>query len=189
MRRSFKIVLGLLLVVLITGAIFIVFNIKQLNCSLFNFSIIDVMSLLTSVIIGFGLTYLISISFSKENKKNEIIEESLKDIKEDYAHLMQQLMKYRNIKVSDNFRKYILVVLKNIDKDISILMRLCSDKNHMKKSINNLIKKRSDFNYIVTGDMFLVGLEINDSYLEKCSEKYYLIKQSISQCKLELYNN
>lgn len=189
MRKSFKIVFGLLLAVLITGTVAIVLNIEQLNCSLFDFSIIEVMSLLTSVIIGFGLTYLISISFSKESKKNEIIEESLQDIKEDYTHLMQQLMKYRNTKVSDNFRKYILIVLKNIDKDISILMRLCSDKNHMKKSITNLIKKRSDFNYIVTGDMFSIGLEINDLYLEKCSERYYLIKQSITQCKLELYNN
>lgn len=188
MRKSFKIIIFLLSLVLIIGAVFSLINIKH-NNSLFNFSIIEVMSLLTSVIIGFGLTYLVSITFSKESKKNEIIEESLRDIKDDYNYLMQQFMKNRNNEITENFRNYVLIILKNIDKDISILMKLCSDKSHMKKSIKDLIKRRSDFNYISTGDMFSVGLKINDVYLEKCSEKYYFIKQTLSQCKLELYNN
>ena len=189
MRKSFKIVLVSLISILMIGSVFILCNLKYVKKSLFDFSIVEVMSLLTSVIIGFGLTYLVSVSFSRESKKNEVIEESLKDIKDDYGHLMQQFIKNRNTKITDNFRNYILMILKNIDKDISILVKLCKDKPQMKKPIKDMIKKRSDFNYAATGDLFSTGLILKDSYLDKCTEKYYLIKQALTQCKLELYNN
>ena len=188
MRRSFKIILLLLLAVMTIGAVFIFYNIGNIKCSLFDFSIIDAMSLLTSVIIGFGLTYLVSISFSKESKKNEIIEEALKDIKDDYGHLMQQFIRMRNNNVTDNFRSYILIFLKNIDKDILILRNLCSDKKYMGAYIKKLINNRADFNYVATGDGFTSGQSVTDVFIEQCSEKYYLVKQTISQCKLELYN-
>lgn len=188
MRKSFKIVLGLLFLVLAAGTLFIVFNIGRLNCALFNFSVIDIMSLLTSVIIGFGLTYLISVSFSRESKKNEIIEESLKDIRDDYSHLMHEFMRHRNCEVTENFRNYVLIVLKNIDREIAILKNLCIERTNMNKPIGRLIKIRFDFSFIASGDNLSTGNVISDSFIKHCSEKYYLTKQSISQCKLELYN-
>lgn len=188
MRKSFYVVLALLLAVMVAGIVFILMNLKHITCSLFDFSIIDVMSLLTSVIIGFGLTYLVSVSFSKESKKNEIIEESLTAIKDDFAYIMQQFMKLRNNMVTDNFRSFMLLVLKNVDKDIAILMRLCAKRNNMKQPVKALIKQRSDFNYLATGDNLTTGQVLSDTFIEECSKKYYLIKQTISQCKVELYS-
>lgn len=187
MRKSFKIVLFCLFFALLPGNIYIVVNHK--NIVLLQFSIVDIMSLWTSVIIGFGLTYLVSVSFSKESKKNEIVEDALKDVKGDYAYLMQQFMKFRNKIVTDNFRNYILLFLKNIDKDILILRKLCFERKNMDVAMNNLIKMRSDFHYVTTDDDFSVGIPITDSFIEKCSEKYYFVKQAITQCKLELFNS
>lgn len=187
MRKSFKVIIIFISIVLFLGIISICFNFNKIDCSLFQFSIIDAMSLLTSIIIGFGLTYLISVSFSKESKKNEIIEESLSAIKDDFTYLMQQLIKNRNLKIDENCRFYFLVLSKNTDKDIHILQDLCSNNKYMEQSILELLKSRGDFNYIVTGDNLVAGAVITDDFIEKCSEQYYLIKQNIFQCKVQLY--
>lgn len=188
MRKSFLIIFWLLIAVVICGALPICFNVARIKNSLFEFSIIDVLSFLTSVIIGFGLTYLISVSFSRESKTNEIIEESLVMIKEDFAHLMQYLMNGRNKKITESVRFHILFASKNTDKDISILKDMCEKKDFMHKPLKALLRARCDFNYIITGDNLIENQLICDSFIEKVSEQYYIIKQSIFQCKIGLYN-
>lgn len=186
MQKSFKIT-GLILFAIYAVCLTTAFFIKgQMRTVLFNFTIIDVMSLLTSVVIGFVLAYFISVSLPKENKKNEIIEESLKAIKDDFSYLMQQFFKSRNLEINENFRSYILILTKNIDKDIFILVQLCSEKS-MENYLENLLNYRRNFNYVATGDDLIVGNKLSDSFIESCSEKYYLIKQTLFQCKIELY--
>ncbi|MDE5613231.1 MAG: hypothetical protein K2I74_01075, partial [Treponemataceae bacterium] len=86
------------------------------------------------------------------------------------------------------FRTYILLVSKNIDKDISILNELCKNKSHIKKAVGELINCRRNFNYLLTGDNLTAGQSVTDEYIEECSNNYYLLKQYIFKCKLELYN-
>lgn len=188
MRKSFKIILFFIFAILITGILIICFNFEKVKCNLFQFSIIDAMSLLSSVTIGFGLTYLISISFSRESKKNEIIEESLSAIKNDFVYIMQQFIKERNAIINENKRTYFLLLAKNTDKDISILNKLCVEHKNMQKPLKKLLEERRNFHYIATGDQLVQGTVITDDFIDKCSEHYYLIKQNIFQCKIELYN-
>lgn len=189
MRRSFKVILFSLVTIFVAGGIVVFFNFNKTKCSLFDFSIIDVMALLTSVVIGFGLTYLISVSLSKESKRNEIAIEIINAIKDDFAFIMQQLVKRRNIIIDNNIRSYFLLLSKNTDKDIAILKEIYEKNSYPKKiALDNLLIQRSNFNYILTGDDLVADVAISEQFVDECAKKYYLIKQALFQCKFEIYN-
>lgn len=189
MRRSFIVISFFISLILVTGGVLILVHRNQVKCFLYNFSIIEVMALLTSIVIGFGLTYLISVSLAKESKKNEVATEILSAIKDDFAFIMQQLVKNLNRNINDNIRSYFLLLSKNTDKDLSILNEIYEKNSYLKNtSLKELLKLRSDFNYILTGDNLISGITISEKFVEECSEKYYLVKQAIFRCRFEINN-
>lgn len=86
-------------------------------------------------------------------------------------------------------RSYLLSLSNMTDKDIVILCNICKGMKHMDEPISDLKEKRANFHYFVTGDRLTNGNTVSDEYAATNMDNYYLIKQSILQCKVKLFIN
>ncbi|WP_315601657.1 hypothetical protein [Treponema socranskii] len=189
MKKKLIILLSIQLVILAIGIIISVYNREKIYPFFFNFSLIDLLILLSSSTTGVLLTYIIAISYSKENKKNEIVEEVLSAIKRDLTHIMKCIFQNKGHRINENMRSYLLSLSNMTDKDIVILCNICKGMKHMDEPISDLKEKRANFHYFVTGDRLTNGNTVSDEYAATNMDNYYLIKQSILQCKVKLFIN
>lgn len=153
----------------------------------YSFSIIDVVSVLSTIVIGTFLSYAISISFQKEEHVNAIAEEALSVLQNDFDTIVQYLDKNKGKTVTKPIRQQILAFQKTCDMDMNVLLTVCKSSKNTEKTKDELKNSRSNFSYKLTGDDIDIGKRINDGYIDACMDNYHFVKQSIFRFKVSLY--
>lgn len=187
MRKSF-IVLVSFLVILFLSVLWLSFwKWDMLKNTFFSYSLIDIANYITTLIVGFFLTYIIAVPFQKEIKEKDILSEAIIEVQNDLTTIMEYLYKIKGQMITDQQREYILTLSKITDKDINFLMNMSFKSKVIEKNISNIVKIRGDFSFILTGDNLVTNQPIADVYIETCSLQYYQLKQQLMECRVNLY--
>ena len=186
MQPKYKIIIYALLGILLVGIVLILFNIKKID-NFFSFSLLDLLNLLTTMIIGFFFTYIVSVSLQRETKENEVFEELLSNINEDAKKLVDILEEHCNQQISEDLRAHVLVMDGILTADVFAFRKLCiKNQKFSENDFSEIIKTRRDFHVVLTGDYLGEGKKVSLPYLQKTLQYYYELQQHIFNFKLKM---
>lgn len=154
----------------------------------FDYTLLDCVNIVSTLIIGFVFTYTISVSLQAESKKNEIFQECLSSASENARKIIIYLEENSNKTITNEIRMHILTMFQVLSADIATYIKLCPNKNQLTAVQNELLQKRKDFNNFLTGDALAINKLITEKYLYKNIKAFYNLQNCIFKCKLELNN-
>ena len=187
MRKSF-IVLVSFLVILFLGVLWLsVWKWDMLKNTFFSYSFIDIANYITTLLVGFFLTYIITVPFQKEIKEKDILSEAIIEVQNDLTTIMEYLYKKKGERITNQKRNHILTLSKITDQDIVFLKEISLKNKTIKKNIENILTIRREFSYTLTGDCLIVKKILSDKYIDSCSKEYYQLKQQLMECRVNLY--
>lgn len=183
-KRYIAILIALGLLCLTTFILSLIFkdNIKNF----FDYTLLDCVNLLATLIIGFVFTYTISVSLQAESKKNQIFEECLSSASENARNIITYLEENTNKTITNEIRMHILSMFQVVSADISTYIQLCKNNNQLTAAQKELLQKRKDFNNFLTGDALAINKILSEQYLYKNLKAFYNFQNCIFKCKLEL---
>ena len=152
----------------------------------FDYTLLDCVNLVATLIIGFVFTYTISVSLQAESKKNEILQECLSSVSENARNIIKYLEEYNNKIITNEIRMHILSMFQVLSADIATYIQFCKNKKQLTIAQNELAQKRKDFNNILTGDSLAINKLITEQYLYKNIKAFYNLQNCIFKCRLEL---
>ena len=132
MRKKYTLIL-ISLGILCFGTLLISFIYRNRITSFFDFSLLDCVNFLATMIIGFIFSYTISVSLQSETKKNTIYEESLSAASETARKIITYLENNSNKTITLEMRMHILAMFQILSADIGTYTLLSKNNNTLTK--------------------------------------------------------
>lgn len=183
-KRYLAILITLGILCLTTLIISLVFKSKIGN--FFDYTLLDCVNLIATLIIGFVFTYTISVSLQVESKKNEVFEECLSSASENARNIITYIENNSNQIITNEIRMHILSMFNVLSVDIGTFTSLYKNTEPLSKEQKELLQRRKDFNNALTGDALLIGKTITAQYINKNIKAFYYLQNSFFKCKLQL---
>jgi len=187
MPKSFWVSLSFILLILAGAGVILWLRPECIDAFFFQFSLLDCVNALISVVIGFYITYSISISFQNQFKKNEIIVDALDMLHADLSELMKKLQKIDGNPLTQVDMNRVTLFFRIARNDLKIAINLCEGKSLVSKELSGIQKGISELDKAVTNDDFYLGNKLSETYHTNCIEKYYTLKNHIFQCKNRMF--
>lgn len=185
MRKNYILIL-FSLGVLCIGTLIISLIWKDEISSFFDFSLLDCVNFLATMIIGVAFSYTISVSLQAETKKNTIYEESLSAASETARNIITYLENNSNKVITPEMRIHILAMFQILSADIGTYTLMCKNNNTLTNEQSELLKKRKNFNHVLTGDGLIVGKKVSEKYIYQNIKAFYDMQNCFFKCKLQL---
>jgi hypothetical protein len=187
MRKDAYIAGSIISGILLAAAIAILCNIDKFGTAFFQFTLMDSVNLLVSIVIGFYVTYSISVSFQNQFKKNEIIVDALDMLHTDLSALMNKLQTIDGQPLTQVDMNRVTLFFRIARNDLKIAIDLCGKKSFVSKELSDIQIGISELNQSVTDKDFYLGSTLSEVYHTNCIEKYYKLKNHIFQCKNKMF--
>jgi len=168
----------------------IIFFWNSIKCSFFTFSLMDILNVISTILIGIVVTYYFSYTFSNSAKRLEIIVENLNSFQDYYVNIITTISNLNKKKISRELKQHLLRLFKfasnesyNLKKYLLIEI---DDKEFLNKNFSEIDEEHITLKEIITDAPFEIN-QITENDIKYSTEHFYIIKQKIQQIKLHLY--
>lgn len=176
--------------IILTVITVILFSIFKWNIGFSDFycvSIIDIALFVVTIILGFCVTYYISVVVVKKQKKHDVILEALDVFHNSLITVMEKIYNSKDKVLTEDTRNWFLVTFTMIRNNYEIVVDLyAKGKIAMQDSFEMFF---SDFQEKVVPEDFIPNhKKFDDNYIALCINSYAILKRAIFNCKLSLHD-
>lgn len=183
------IIFAIVTIILVLAAIIVlpIFQIDFGFDSFFSFTIIDIATLLITVVLGFCVTYFVSVVVAKRQRKHDVMNEVYEMYQESIKSIISKVYALKNQVLTKENRDWFLASFTAARNNFDILMTLYEDEKI--KIDSSFETSFSNFQEIIVSEDFIENKKVfNDLYVIRCMNAYSIAKRELFKTKLRLHN-
>lgn len=183
MRKGIKSILWIsIILVLISILLCICFKDSFDVNNFFSFSIIDVLSIIFTVLIGIILTYYISL----QQKKGDILTKALDEFVESAEEALSAYCNVTNKDLTVEERLLILKYLQMARLNFAVIKKNEQKDKDFKEKVGELKNQLGVFTASLSGDSLVVGKKISIKEMNEAMSSFLAVKNNVIKMKLSL---
>jgi len=163
---------------------------SSIKCSFFSYSLMDMLYVVCTILIGFIVTIYFSHTFSNSAKRLEIIVENLNNFQDYYVSIIKTISDINRSQISIETKKHLLKLFKFASIELNFLKEFLlneiDDIEFINKIFSEIEKEHFSLKEVITDTPFVIN-QITEIDINYSTEHFYLIKQKIQKIKLRLY--
>lgn len=155
--------------------------------SFYSFTIIDIATLLITVVLGFCVTYFVSVVVTKRQRKHDVMNEVYEMYQEAIKSIISKVYSLKNQVLSKEVRDWFLASFTATRNNFDILMTLYKDEKI--KIDSSFETSFSNFQETIISEDFIADKKVfDDLYVIRCMNAYSIAKRELFKTKLQLHN-
>lgn len=167
--------------VIVISIIFTYVFFQKIEQSFFSFSLVDIINLLITFIIGIAFTYFVTIEFQCETRKIDFTLNFFSMLENKMSDLIAFIGSDKKKSITKEFREIVLFKAKIIDVDFSLCNNFPTKLNL--PEITSIISARRNFSRAITGDWLVVNGKKVSSDINECINAYSQVQRCITEYK------
>ncbi len=184
---------GILIISVIVSVCFLVFVViigvssyKNYNNPFLECSLIDILELFITSLIGIGVGYYLSVGYSSENKKNGLIEAYLNIILDDSTYILKSVERIKTNEFKDSEGRDLILSFRMLSNDYNSLKTCYTEiLGNIPSTIHDMQNIIFDLKGIITDKPF-INKKISSEDYERAFDEYCILKGKLNLAKIEL---